>query len=122
MDNALALDEDGALYFWGRVGHAKGDKPTQVNEHIGPVLDIGASWRSDLNVCRTESKVFLWGKCLEHVPKRFRQVNQDSIDMVFAKAEGVMCRPIGRPEEEEGRSVVQVVSELFGKEVRNILE
>ena len=59
--NLLVLDTEGSLHFWGRSGMEMGTKsePTEIGVQVGRVTDIGATWRSSLNVCHGEWQTIL---------------------------------------------------------------
>ena len=88
------------MHFWGiQSGKKIVREPTPVASELGQVLDIAASWHSSLNVCRTKSGVYFWGKWLGQDWECPSEGNFLSMDLLFAMDnlkhnDSIMYRPL----------------------------
>ena len=100
------MDKEGHLRFWGQQSPSTlFREPTVLAAELGLVLDIAATWHSSLNVCRTTSGVYFWGKWLGQGWKCPSASNFPSMDLLFAvdkgvRSDSIMCRPLLMPDEE----------------------
>ena len=87
-------------------------EPTEIGVQVGRVTDIGATWRSSLNVCQGELGVQVWGERQgQYWECQGTANNFDLVDLIFAEHQ-ITCRPLFKPDQGDEKESVLVADHM----------